>query len=132
MENPFIERMRGNSDGELVRIITVAKGDYQDMAVTAAQNELESRNIAPEKFENLLAHYQEERVITDKKSNEPLDNIYKVIGVLLPFVGVVILMVLYMSLERKGYRRKASEIVKWSALGIGIYMLLFILIFSLL
>ena len=49
MQFDFKKVMKENSDEELVKILTVRRADYQEDAIMAAQNELQSRNLSEEK-----------------------------------------------------------------------------------
>src|SRR5680860_507926 len=67
MENEFKEVMSKRTDEELIKIVTIQKGDYNPEAVKAAELEIEIRNIHTGKFseikENVTAEKQQEEKV---------------------------------------------------------------------
>lgn len=49
MEFDFKKVIMENSDEELVKIVTVRRHEYQDEAILATENELQSRKLPTEK-----------------------------------------------------------------------------------
>lgn len=55
MENEFAKVMSPKTDDDLISIITIERGNYQLLAVEAAEQEIERRNIDPHTFETIKA-----------------------------------------------------------------------------
>lgn len=53
MENEFKQVMSERTDDELIKIITVEKESYQPLAISAAETEIEKRNIDITNFEKI-------------------------------------------------------------------------------
>lgn len=71
MENQFVEKMAQCSDEELIKITTIDRGDYQVMALNAAEEEIKRRGIefsVIEEVENILIANQESIKSIDSKS----------------------------------------------------------------
>lgn len=67
IDNNFSAAMSKRNDEELIRIVTVERGDYQLSAVEAAENEIKKRGINTAKFEELksivASKFEEQKVL---------------------------------------------------------------------
>lgn len=66
MENEFKQVMSERTDDELVKIVTVEKENYQPLAISAAEAEIEKRNIDIGDFETI----REKAIIKKEKKIE--------------------------------------------------------------
>ena len=134
-DNHFAKVMSQRTDLELYKIVTDLKDDYQPEAVTAAQIELEKRNLSgkpipKDKIEKTLG--EEEPVIYEKqtakeKAEESLSVIWKVLTFLKP--GFIQFFISYF-LRTRGYYRKAKELSAWTLYGFAAYMIIvFVILF---
>jgi hypothetical protein len=125
MEFDFEKSMQQTSDEELIRIITVNRGQYTPEAVTAADNEFKKRRLAVEMFDELKTTYEEEQAIAEEKANMPLEPVMKVIAFL--FAAVIFWFVgrLY---AVDGYERKATEFRKWALFGFLFYVVIAVIV----
>lgn len=118
MQFDFKKVMKENSDEELIKILTVRRADYQEEAVVAAENELQSRNLSEEKKESYRIVAEENFVKDVKKANEPLETHLKVLTVIFPMIITFILSGFYKS---NGYDKRAKELVMWTIVGFAFY-----------
>lgn len=79
MANDFIEIMANRSDSELFEIVTKLKDDYQPDAVTAAELEIEKRDLSTEQLENAENKIKEKEITLAEKENEPLGTGQKIL-----------------------------------------------------
>jgi hypothetical protein len=100
--------MKENSDEELLKIVTVRRQEYQDEAILAAENELQSGNIPTKRKERYRMVAEEVYVKNLKKANESLEPVLKVLTVIFPMVITFILSGFY---KRNGYDKRAKELV---------------------
>lgn len=121
----FKKVMKENSDEELIKILTVRRQDYQEEAIIAAENELQSRNLSEEKKESHRIVAEENFVKDVKKANEPLGTPLKVLTVIFPMIITFILSGFYKS---NGYDRKAKDLVVWTIVGFAFYFFIVVLI----
>lgn len=127
MQNSFGELMAQKTDEQLILIVNAADGDYQKLAVEAAQNELSKRNISQEIISQITIKQDQEKISVDEKANEPLQGFFKLILLLFvfPLAGFIVKMIAAMVLEKRGYTKKANDVITWTALGIAVYIVLF-------
>jgi hypothetical protein len=124
MEFDFTQAMQNASDEELIKILTVDRDGYQEDAVKEAEIELKKRNISTEAFETSKKNHEKTRKTEIEKANAPLDNASKILTFFFP---VIIQKFLSAGLREDGYDRKAAELTKWTFLGLGFYLLIFLL-----
>ena len=73
MDNPFLDKMAQHSDLALFQVLK-QKDDYQSMAVEAAENELNKRNLADAEKEHVFAKI--DNIEAEKRRKQQLiDNI---------------------------------------------------------
>lgn len=66
MKNEFRHVMTERTDDELIQIITVDKTKYKEQALKAAKQELETRNISPEYFDQYKTKLNNEKKEVDE------------------------------------------------------------------
>jgi hypothetical protein len=89
MEKDFTEVMKKKSNSELLEIVTKLKDDYQPKAVSAAENELKSRDLTSTQIEQAETEIEEKTQINIEKENESLSTGQKILFLLF-FWGVVL------------------------------------------
>jgi hypothetical protein len=125
MNFDFAKSMKEISDTELIKIVTLDRNDYEEAALIAAENELTSRNLSLEQISAAKKTNEEQKFIRDTKANTPLDFHWKILALVFPGVFQIIISGIF---KGDGYDKKATELTKWTLLGIGFYILLIILI----
>ena len=125
MNFDFSQAMKQASNVELIRIVTIARGDYQESAILAAEEEIARRNLSDAEVEKLKQVNNVKKNIEDAKANEPLDLHWKILTLIFPMIFTFILSGYYKS---EGYDKKGRDLVKWTFLGFGFYISLIIII----
>lgn len=119
--NEFSDRMKLKSDDELIWIVFAQNEAYRPLAVEAAKNELEKRQIAPEIMEACLAEIDGYRS-DEKKKAEVKAPVYQMIFVFVfPFAGVSYSSAI---LGDSGYAKAASQLGKARLYGFVMYIVL--------
>jgi len=117
------------SDEDLMEYICAGEGTYDPDAIAFAKEEISRRGIDPTHIATLQAGATEKLVAAkaddDARASEPLDGWWRLVsvvfgGVILTPIGWLILL----WLGHRGFARKKQEFVRFSALGIGIGLLL--------
>ena len=121
----FKDVMSKRSDAELIEITTKLKDDYQREAVTAALEELKSRDLNAEEVESAKSEIQEKEIINKELAEIPLATIWKFLTFLKP--GVIQLFIAT-RMRGDGKERMADELKKFTLYGFGFYFSLIILI----
>jgi hypothetical protein len=121
MQFDFKATMQSTSTEDLVKIITAKRSNYQQETISAAENELKSRNYSFEILEGHVAKARLQQEIEEERSLKPLGTEYKILAFIFPGVATLIFSGLFKS---EGYDKKASDLVKWTFYGIGFYILL--------
>lgn len=119
MDNRFGSVMAQRTDTELVEIVTVQRGDYEEEALGAAQAELERRGLEATRLEDVrqaVVTTHEER---SERANEPLLLGWKILSALLP--GLVTLAVAN-KLKMQGYDRQYEDAKRWMWGGLAVYV----------
>ena len=126
-ENNFKETMKQRSNAELIEIVTRYKDDYQPAAIEAAQLEIQSRNLSLDELktaEKEAAYKQEEE---EKRVAAPLETKWKLLCMFFP--GVINFYLAFI-FKGEGHDKKFKEVWKWTFIGFGIYIGLFLLLFA--
>jgi len=118
----FRATMAARSDAELVEIVTVARRDYEEDAVRAAEEELASRELGEDREAELRAEVKEAARERSRLAREPLPWVVRALAFFVP--AIILLMVLGQVLHERGYTRKRRELVTWAAFGLGFYFVL--------
>jgi len=91
MENNFIKVMSNKTDEELIKIVTVNRTKYQELAIVAAEKEIDSRKIDASKFEKITAKVEIENEIVKKIENNTVKSRIRFLNFTIDFVVVFIL-----------------------------------------
>ncbi|CAN5368900.1 hypothetical protein BH09BAC6_BH09BAC6_29990 [soil metagenome] len=127
MTNEFEAVMSKRTDAQLLQILNSAPGDYQPLALEAANSEFNKRNLSNEQLSLAKDEIKQKQELDDAKSNAPLGVIPKIFAFAFPGF----LMVLFSgTFKADGYDRKAKEMLKWTLYGVCFYIGLVIIMFS--
>jgi hypothetical protein len=125
MENKFTSSMVQLSDSELLKVVTIARNDYQPEAIEAAEIELKNRNLSVQKTEEVIKENEALEQIKIDKANKELGITLKVLSFIFPGIIQVLFSRVF---KADGYDRKARELLKWTFYGFGFYLGIVILI----
>ncbi|WP_422348929.1 RDD family protein [Flagellimonas sp.] len=98
MENEFTQVMSERTDEELIKIVTVERENYQLLAVEAAEQEVEKRNIDPDTFEKVkeqvtAVHVQ--KTITDSGTvGSDIRFVHYIVDVIASYILVIVVFIL--------------------------------------
>jgi len=122
----FDHVMKERSNAELIEIVTILHNDYQPNAVIAAKNELQERNLSPEALQQAEQDIATKNKEAAEKANEPLATYLKVLHLIFPAILSIFQAFPY---KGDGYDRKFKESWLWTLYGVGLYLVIFIIIF---
>lgn len=125
MENKFTSLMVQLSDSELLKVVTIARNDYQPEAIEAAEIELKNRNMSVQQTEEIERENESLEQIKIEKSNKGLGFTLKVLSFFFPGIIPILFSRVF---KADGYDRKARELVKCTFYGFGFYLGIVILI----
>lgn len=91
MENNFSKVMSNKTDEELIKIVTVSRSKYQELAIVAAEKEIDIRKIDAFKFEILTAKVETENEIIKKVENNTVKSRIRFVNFSVDFIVVFIL-----------------------------------------
>jgi hypothetical protein len=117
----FAKTMKEKSDAELLSIVGEDSGQYQQDAISAAQVELNLRNLSDSQITQFKKENKEKKDIELQKAQMPLDTHYRVLTLIFPAIITIVLSGYF---KGSGYDRKAKELVLWTFYGFGFYFLL--------
>ena len=120
MENNFNEIMAKRSDSELLEIVTKLKDDYQPEAVTAAEFEINNRNLSTEQLENAEIEIKKKEILLSDKENETLGTGQKILFFI--FFWGVIPWGMAGTFKANGYLKKYKE--AWIFMKYGFFAFL--------
>jgi hypothetical protein len=124
MNNEFEQVISKRTDAELLQIINSSPGDYQPLALEAANIEFKKRNLSNEQLSLAKDEIKQKQEIDNAKSNAPLGLIGKLFALICPGL----LMLLFSgTFKADGYDRKAKEMRKWTLYGVCLYVGFFII-----
>ncbi|WP_178990151.1 RDD family protein [Winogradskyella schleiferi] len=89
MENEFVKVMSERTDKELIRIVTVERGNYNPTAIEAAEAEVERRNIETSEFERI-----KEKATVEKVKKQKVDS--NVVGSGIRFLNFIIDFIIWL------------------------------------
>jgi hypothetical protein len=119
MTNEFEAVMAKRTDAELLIIVNSPAGDYQPLALEAANREFEKRNLSKEQLTSAITEIKYKERAVEAKSDEPLGTISKIIAFLFPGLLVVLFAVTY---KADGYNRKYKKMIRWTLYGVCFYV----------
>lgn len=91
MENNFIKVMSNKTDEELIKIVTVNRTKYQDLAIQAAEKEIDWRKIDTSQFEKITAKVEIENQVIKKIENNTVGSRIRFLNFTIDFIVVFIL-----------------------------------------
>ena len=77
MNFDFSESMAASSDADIIRILTSERNNYQELAIKAAERELQKRNLSVEQIEEIKKANASLQTVQEKKSTILLNFIGK-------------------------------------------------------
>ncbi len=121
----FSEIMSSLSDAALITIVALQHTDYTPDAVSAAQHELQQRDISPEAYKALLEQVTEIYEAQRQRDTEPLHPGLKVLLLFIPLAFP--LLYITRLLKIKQYARKAKETIVWFFMGTMLWIIAYII-----
>ncbi|SHH52515.1 RDD family protein [Flavobacterium defluvii] len=94
MDNNFSKVMSVKTDEELIKIVTINRSKYQQLAIEAADQEIESRKIDISRFEEVRTKFEEEKELTKKIENNSVRSRIRFINFVIDFTVIFILFFL--------------------------------------
>jgi uncharacterized RDD family membrane protein YckC len=91
MENNFIKVMSNKTDEELIKIVTINRAKYQELAIEAAEKEIDLRKIDASQFEKITAKVEIENQAIKKIENNTVGSRIRFVNFLIDFVVIFIL-----------------------------------------
>jgi len=91
MKNDFTNVMFGKTDEELIKIVTLNRGKYQEEAVKAAEHEIDLRNIDASRFEEISSKINVNEKITKEIENNSVRSIVRFANFVIDFMVIFIL-----------------------------------------
>lgn len=90
MENDFTKIMSSRSDEELIKIVTIDSGKYQELAVETAKKEIELRNIDTTKFNAVTEKVEIEKQKLERVENNSVSSFVRFVNFLIDFIVIFI------------------------------------------
>ena len=90
MENSFTQRMSNKTDEELIKIVTIDRGKYQELAIEAAEKEIELRNINKTTFKEVTEKVAVEKQKFETVENNSVNSSIRFVNFLIDFVVIFI------------------------------------------
>ncbi len=121
----FTEAMQERSNEELYEIVNFAEDeDFVPGAIVVAEKEFAARNLSPTDLSAIAESVKAKREL----ANRPLSRPSRIAFFILPtgILTILILVIIAMSLNSRGYSRKSSEAWLWMGRGIAFWVCLFI------
>lgn len=91
MENNFTKVMSNKTDEELIKIVTVNRNKYQELAIEAAEKEIDLRKIDSSKVEAITAKVEIEKQIIKKIENNTVGSQIRFVNFVIDFMVIFIL-----------------------------------------
>jgi uncharacterized RDD family membrane protein YckC len=91
MENNFIKVMSNKTDEELIKIVTINRAKYQELAIEAAEKEIDLRKIDASQFEKITAKVEIENQAIKKIENNTVGSRIRFVNFLIDFIVIFIL-----------------------------------------
>jgi hypothetical protein len=125
MDINFNDAMVKKTDAELLNIVFGPEDEFVSEGLEAAKTEFAKRNISNDEIEKYKKYFEQEKHIKLKKSNEPLEDIWKILTFIFPGMIQIYLSAI---LNADGFDRKSKELAKFSLYGFGFYVGIIILV----
>lgn len=133
-QESYATQMRDLGNEELYEIVQFGQEDeFVPEAVLAAKKEFDRRHLSSEQHAELAQSIQEKRQQKKKLAGKRLSWPARIAFFVFPlgFLPIVILVIVAMFLESKGYSRKSSEAYKWMGVGVVFWIGLGVVFFVL-
>lgn len=130
--SPLEKTYRQMSDEELIIIATVDRETYNEDALRIADAEIRRRNLNIEKVEEISHEETEKREEISKLANEPLEKNLRLACMIFWFIYPTIYKLTTLNRKYDVYKRKKSEVNKYTIYGIVLYAGLFGVLFIIL
>lgn len=91
MENNFIKVMSNKTDEELIKIVTINRAKYQELAIEAAEKVIDLRKIDASQFEKITAKVEIENQAIKKIENNTVGSRIRFVNFLIDFIVIFIL-----------------------------------------
>jgi uncharacterized RDD family membrane protein YckC len=91
MENNFIKVMSNKTDEELIKIVTINRAKYQELAIEAAEKEIDLRKIDASQFEKITAKVEIENKVIKKIENNTVGSRIRFVNFLIDFIVIFLL-----------------------------------------
>lgn len=91
MSNDFTKVMSNKTDIELIKISAIDRSKYQELAIEAADKEIENRKIDISRFEEITAKFEKEKEITQEIENNSVRSIIRLANFVIDFAVIFIL-----------------------------------------
>lgn len=124
MSNEFDAVMLKQTDADLIRIISSLPGDFRPAAVEAASREINRRNLSEVLIIAIKQEIEHKQKLDGFKAQQPLATGWKILTCIFP--GIIQLMFAG-TFKAEGYDRKAREMLRWTAYGMGFYIIFIVL-----
>lgn len=98
MKNPFQQVMSKRMNEELIKIVTVDKIKYEPNAVSAAEAEIEKRNIDPLLFEKVTEKVQEQKQQSEREKLNVAGSSIRFINFIVDIIAFSVLIYITTSL----------------------------------
>lgn len=90
MENNFTKIMSSRTDEELIKIVTVDSGKYQELAVETAKKEIELRNIDETKFKTVSEKVEVQKQKLENVENNSVSSLIRFVNFVIDFIVIFI------------------------------------------
>lgn len=91
METNFIKVMSNKTDEELIKIVTINRAKYQELAIEAAEKVIDLRKIDASQFEKITAKVEIENQAIKKIENNTVGSRIRFVNFLIDFIVIFIL-----------------------------------------
>ncbi|WP_163398495.1 RDD family protein [Flavobacterium fluviatile] len=91
MENDFTKIMSNRSDEELIKIVTVDIGKYQELAIETAKKEIKLRNIDSTRFKEVAEKVEAEKQKLEKLENNTVHSKIRFLNFLIDFTIIFVI-----------------------------------------
>ena len=90
MENNFTKIMSSKTDEELIKIVTIDSGKYQELAIETAKKEIEFRNIDETKFKEVSEKVEVQKQKLENIENNSVSSLIRFVNFLIDFIVILI------------------------------------------
>lgn len=112
------------ADNELVKIVKLERDQFSPEAIKIAEEELEKREHLKSNLNVVLLSVDEQGFKKKEIANAPLGIGFKILAVLLPMVGFLIIMIVF---AIQGKKRKMREFFVFTLYGVVLWILLILI-----